>query len=124
MINAYVKMWKNGFDFSGRTRRRDYWLAFLMNILIALIVTLPSIGNDRGYGYGYVQYNAFQMIYSLIVFIPFLAISVRRLHDIGRSGFWLFIGLVPIIGGIILLVFDCTDSAPDNEYGLNPKIES
>lgn len=62
-------------------------------------------------------------LYSLAVLLPTLAVSVRRLHDTGRSGWWLLIGLIPLIGGIILLVFSCMDSDPnENQYGPNPKL--
>jgi uncharacterized membrane protein YhaH (DUF805 family) len=121
MINAYVEMWKNGLDFSGRTRRRDYWLAVLMNICIGVILELSDIGNDLRYGPA--QYNLLQIVYLLLMFIPLLSMGVRRLHDIDKSGSWLLIGLLPIIGAIVLLIFNRLDSGPDNEYGLNPKIE-
>ena len=63
-----------------------------------------------------------QLIYGLAVLLPALGVSVRRLHDIGKSGWWLFLGLVPIIGPIVLLVFVCLDGKPgSNEYGPNPK---
>ena len=61
-------------------------------------------------------------LYSLAVLLPGIALGVRRLHDIGKSGWWMLIALVPLIGLIVLLVFACTDSQPgDNEYGPNPK---
>jgi uncharacterized membrane protein YhaH (DUF805 family) len=61
-------------------------------------------------------------IYGLAVLIPGLAVAVRRLHDTGRSGWWLLIGLVPLIGAIVLIVFMATDGEPgDNAYGPNPK---
>ncbi|TJY41720.1 DUF805 domain-containing protein [Cohnella pontilimi] len=61
-------------------------------------------------------------LYALAILLPSLAVSVRRLHDTGRSGWWLLIGLIPLIGAIILLVFTCQDSQPgDNRYGPNPR---
>jgi len=61
-------------------------------------------------------------IYSLLVLVPGLAVAVRRLHDIGKSGWMLLIGLIPIVGGIILLIWAASDSQPgDNQYGPNPK---
>ena len=61
-------------------------------------------------------------LYSLAVLIPSIAVSVRRLHDINRSGWWLLIGLIPIIGAIILLIFAAKDSQPgENQYGPNPR---
>ena len=61
-------------------------------------------------------------LWSLAVFIPSLAVSVRRLHDIGRSGWWLLLSLIPLVGAIILIIWYCTDSQPGaNQYGPNPK---
>lgn len=62
-------------------------------------------------------------IWSLIVFLPNLAVTVRRLHDAGHSGWYYFISIIPLIGVILLLVALCTDSVEDNQYGVNPKIE-
>ncbi len=62
-------------------------------------------------------------LYSLAFFLPSLAVSVRRLHDTDRSGWWILIGLIPIVGGIVLLVFMVQDSTPgDNQFGQNPKM--
>ncbi len=60
-------------------------------------------------------------IYYLAILLPSLGVQVRRLHDTGRSGWWILIALVPFVGGIVLLVFNVLDSGPDNEYGPNPK---
>lgn len=61
-------------------------------------------------------------LFSLALFIPSLAVAVRRLHDIGRSGWWLLIGLIPLVGAFVLLVFAVQDSQPgSNAYGPNPK---
>jgi uncharacterized membrane protein YhaH (DUF805 family) len=64
-------------------------------------------------------------IYSLAVVLPALAVGVRRLHDIGKSGWWLFISLIPLVGSLWLLVYAVTDSQPgDNQYGPNPKMNA
>ena len=63
----------------------------------------------------------FDGIYLLAVLIPSLAVEVRRLHDIGKSGWWLLLGLIPLIGPIVLIVWFATDSKGDNQYGPNPK---
>ena len=71
------------------------------------------------------QFNFLLAIYSLAVLVPSLAVSARRLHDTGRSGFLLFLLLIPIIGGIILIVFCVQDSQEgDNKYGSNPKAQT
>lgn len=89
---------------------------FLFNIIIAFV--LEFIEGFVG-GPGIIS-----MLYSLAVLIPGIAVSVRRLHDISRSGWWLLIGLVPIIGTIVLIVFMVQDSQPvENQYGQNPKTE-
>jgi uncharacterized membrane protein YhaH (DUF805 family) len=107
-------------DFSGRARRSEYWyfLLFYMLILIALSVVDVVLGwfsSDAGVG-------VLSGIYTLALLIPSLSVSVRRLHDTDRSGWWLLIGLLPLIGGIVLLVFFVQDSqAGANRFGPNPK---
>ena len=107
-------------DFSGRARRSEYWyfLLFYMLILIALSVVDVVLGwfsTDAGVG-------VLSGIYTLALLIPSLSVSVRRLHDTDRSGWWLLIGLIPLIGGIVLLVFFAQDSqAGANRFGPNPK---
>jgi uncharacterized membrane protein YhaH (DUF805 family) len=82
---------------------------------------LGIIDNVAGLGWG-AYGGVLSTIYSLAVLIPSLAVSVRRLHDTNRTGWWIFIGLVPLVGAIILIVFYATDSQPgDNQYGPNPK---
>lgn len=117
MLNAYASMWKKGLTFDGRTRRKDYWLAYLVNIIVVLIIsfimTLLDINSlSRTIG----------GIYSLLIFIPGIALTIRRLHDIGKSGVNILWGLLPCIGGIILLVFECTEGdRGTNQYGPDPK---
>lgn len=114
-MNWYLDVLKNKYaTFTGRARRKEYWMFFLFNILIAIglgiieaVLGIPGI---------------LGMIYALAVLVPGIAITVRRLHDTGRSGWWILIGLIPLIGAIILLIFMVLDSqAGDNEYGPNPK---
>lgn len=89
--------------FSGRARRSEYWYWVLFTLLWCWIPLL-------------------NILLGLIFFIPGLAVAVRRLHDTGRSGWWILISLIPIIGGIVLLIFYCTDSQiGENDYGPNPK---
>lgn len=90
-------------DFSGRARRTEYWYMVLWNLIFCWI---PVVN----------------IIWCLAVFIPSLALAARRLHDVGRSGVWLLIGLVPIVGSILLLVWFVTDSEyGTNRWGDNPK---
>jgi uncharacterized membrane protein YhaH (DUF805 family) len=113
-MNWYIDAWKNYFTFTGRARRKAYWMFVLFNIIAAVIANIiDSVIGTGGLIGG---------IYSLAVLLPGIALGVRRLHDIGKSGWWMLIALVPLIGLIVLLVFACTDSQPgDNEYGPNPK---
>lgn len=105
-------------DFSGRARRREYWTFALVNCLIAmLLLTLGlTFGEDSPAS------NIMVTIFYLIMLVPNLSVSVRRLHDIGKSGWYMFLSLIPLIGGLILLIWSLMDSEPgENLYGENPK---
>jgi uncharacterized membrane protein YhaH (DUF805 family)/regulator of sirC expression with transglutaminase-like and TPR domain len=114
---------KNYAVFSGRARRKEYWMFALFNFIFALVASLIDLG------IGLLTFAAFGLgllyiVYTLAVFVPGLAVSVRRLHDVGKSGWYLFVSLIPIAGSIWLLVLLCTDSQPgENKYGPNPKEE-
>jgi len=110
----YVKVWKNYAVFQGRARRKEYWMFFLFNLIISIVLSIVEslIGLN----------SVLTGLYSLAVLLPSLGVGVRRLHDSGRSGWWLLISLIPVIGTIILIVFLCQDSeANDNQHGANPK---
>ena len=118
-MNWYLDAWKNYANFQGRARRKAYWMFVLFNI-IALVV-LGVIEGAIGLG-GQNGYGILTGVYSLAMILPLIAVAVRRLHDTGRSGWWILIGLVPLIGPIVLIVFYVTDSQPGtNQYGPNPK---
>lgn len=121
-MSWYLSVLQNYADFSGRARRTEYWMFTLFNglISIALSVLDISFGTfDAEAGVGLLS-----TIYAFAVLIPSLAVFVRRLHDTGRSGWWLLIGLIPLIGGIVLFVFTVMDSEPGrNDYGPYPKHE-
>jgi len=113
-MDWYMAVLKKYAEFSGRARRREYWMFVLINFLIGC--ALGVIG-ALVHGLSFLSW-----LYSLAVLVPSIAVSVRRLHDTGRSGWWLLIGLIPLIGLIVLIVFLATDGEPgDNEYGPNPK---
>ncbi|MDZ7658252.1 DUF805 domain-containing protein [Fodinibius sp.] len=120
----YIKVLKNYAEFEGRARRKEYWMFTLINFLIyvalqAIMVMFGGMDPESSIG---VLITGILGLYSLAVFIPSIAVGVRRLHDTGRSGWWLLISLVPIIGAIVLLVFLVQDSQPGaNQYGENPK---
>lgn len=119
-MSWYIEVLKKYVTFSGRARRKEYWMFILFNLIFSIVATiLDSVLGTRNpdTGYGIVS-----GLYSLAVLLPSLAVLVRRLHDIGKSGWWFFISLIPIVGVIWLLVLLATDSQPgDNQYGPNPK---
>lgn len=114
----YVSVLKQYATFSGRARRQEYWMFFLFNLLVGIGVgILDQILGTAGESGGLLG-----SLYSLAVLLPSLAVGVRRLHDTGRSGWWMFIALVPLVGGIILLVFMAAEGTPGpNEFGPDPK---
>jgi len=117
----YLEAMKKYAVFGGRARRREYWLFFLFSTVILLAIATAAIlaGLDAETGIGQ---GGFAVLYCLTVGIPGLSVSVRRLHDTDRSGWWLWIAFIPLIGEIILLVFFVQDSQPGtNRYGPNPK---
>ena len=119
-MNWYLKCLKQYADFSGRARRKEYWYFYLFNAIFAFVIGLIDrvIGHQiEGLGLGLLG-----CIYSLAVFVPTLAVSVRRLHDIGKSGWnYLFI-LIPLVGAILLLVWFFTEGKHEsNQWGEDPK---
>lgn len=107
--------------FRGRARRSEYWWFALFSALlgIAAMVLDNLLGTDfEGPGTN----GLIGLVVNLVLLLPGLAVAVRRLHDTDRSGWWLLIALIPLIGAIILLVFLVQDSKPgDNRFGPNPK---
>lgn len=121
----YLNVLKNYATFTGRARRSEYWYFALFNLLFCIIAMIVDnlLGTtiDMGFGvslpYGYVY-----IAYILAIFIPSFAVAVRRLHDVGKSGWLLLVALIPLIGAIWLLVLFFTDSQPgSNKWGDNPK---
>jgi uncharacterized membrane protein YhaH (DUF805 family) len=107
-------------DFSGRARRSEYWYFLLFYILIDIALML--VDNLVGWFNADAGIGVLSGLFTLALFIPSLSVAVRRLHDTDRSGWWLLIGLIPLIGGIVLLVFFVQDSqAGTNRFGPNPK---
>ena len=118
-MNWYLDAWKNYVNFQGRARRKAYWMFVLFNLIALVVLSFieSAIGLSGQNGYGILT-----GLYTLAIILPLIALAVRRLHDTGRSGWWILIGLVPLIGPIVLIVFYVTDSQPGtNEYGPNPK---
>ena len=124
-MQYYLHVIKNYALFSGRARRSEYWYFILFNVIFAIVAMIIDrlIGDDFtvNTSAGIIA-EPFGYLYALFVFVPGLAVSVRRLHDVGKSGWFFLIALIPIIGSIWLLVLFCTNGNPgDNQYGPNPK---
>lgn len=117
----YLIVLKKYAVFEGRARRAEYWMFVLLNTLVGMGIFLLEIGLLAGV-LGVNTAGIFYFIYALGVLLPGLSVLVRRLHDTGRSGWYFFISLVPLVGGFILLYFLIQDGTPgDNQYGPNPK---
>lgn len=121
-MNWYLKVVRDHYlDFSGRARRQEFWMFMLINFIITAILSL--FDNFLGLTYGELDENGIlSTIYGLLVFIPTLALYVRRLHDYGKSGWWLLLIFFLVIGWIWLLVWFCMEGENrPNKWGNNPK---
>ena len=106
--------------FSGRARRSEYWWFMVFNWIV--LIAAIFLDNILGINFGYLPYGPLYVIAVLGLIIPNLTVMVRRLHDIDRSGWNFFWSLIPIVGGILLLVWFCTDSdRSTNRFGESPK---
>ena len=119
-IEAVTTCFKKYATFSGRARRSEYWYFALFIVICQAL--LSAIGNailgvpDDG------GTNILQTIFNFAVLIPKISVFWRRMHDIGKKGTWFFLALIPVIGWIIILIWECKDSEPgENEYGMSPK---
>ena len=119
-MNWYLKVIRQYADFSGKARRKEYWIFVLFNMIFAFVAMI--LDNVLGLTAGELPYGVFYFLYAFAVLIPGLAVAVRRLHDVGKSGWMILIALIPIIGAIWLLVLMVTDSQQGtNKWGQNPK---
>lgn len=119
-MSWFVTALKKYAVFRGRSRRKEYWYFALFVLIITVVLTMIDglIGTlDPSTGFGLLS-----GIFSLAILVPSIAVSVRRLHDIDRTGWWVLISFVPFVGAIVLLVFAVQDGTPgSNRYGPNPK---
>lgn len=120
IMDWYLAVLKNYAGFSGRARRKEYWMFVLFNMIFAIVAMI--LDNVLGIAMEGIGYGPIYGLYLLAIIIPSLAVGVRRLHDVGKSGWMMLIALIPIIGAIWLLVLFVQDSIPgENKYGANPK---
>ncbi|OUL25917.1 DUF805 domain-containing protein [Nostoc sp. RF31YmG] len=117
-------------DFSGRSRRKEYWMYVLFNLLLLVVFgTLMLVGafvgrSEEGPGAGFWIALALYVVVSLALLVPSIAVQVRRFHDQGRSGWFWLMNLIPYVGGLIVLVFMCLEGeSGDNAWGPDPKRE-
>lgn len=114
-MNWYLSVIKNYTGFSGRARRKEYWMFVLINMIICAVLNVIQsvIGMETPY---------ISIIYSLGVLLPSIAVAIRRLHDTDRSGWWVLLSLIPIIGTVVIIIFLCQNgTAGNNRFGADPK---
>jgi uncharacterized membrane protein YhaH (DUF805 family) len=120
-MNWYLMVLKNYMGFSGRARRKEYCMYTLFNVII--IVGLQILAAVMAFVSGTLAtiFGLLIIVYSLGVLLPSIAVAIRRMHDTDRSGWWLLLGLVPLLG-IVILVFACLPgTVGDNRFGPDPK---
>lgn len=103
-MKEYIQMFSRTFDFKGKSSLREYWMAWLVSFIVSsllFVFALPFIKNLTLFN---IIYDCVSSLYSIIVFLPTLSLTIRRLHDIKKSGWWVLISLVPLVGQIILII--------------------
>ena len=117
----YLKVVRDNYaNFNGRARRQEYWMFVLFNLLITIALAVICFG--IGQAMDIPAITSIYVIYALGVILPSLAVAVRRLHDIGKSGWFYLVSLIPFIGGIWLIILFATEGDKGaNEYGADPK---
>ena len=122
-MNWYKLCWAKYATFEGRARRSEYWFFNLFNIIAMFVFVFGLVGGilDGVFGTPAVFTGVLLGGYVLASFIPTVAVTVRRLHDTGRSGWWLLLSLIPV-GGLVIFIFTVLDSADENDFGANPKL--
>ena len=116
-LNEYIEVLKKFKDFSGRSRRKEFWtfaaINFIIGIVIGILARIPLLG---------IIFKIVSVLFSLAILIPGIALSIRRLHDTNRPGIMLLLALIPLAGAIIILVFAAQPgTVGENKYGPDPK---
>jgi uncharacterized membrane protein YhaH (DUF805 family) len=117
-MNWYLAVLKKYTVFDGRASRTEFWMFALFNFIALIVISvLGAILAGKGSVIG----SALMLLYALGTLLPNIGVAIRRLHDTGRSGWWILLAFVPFIGFVVLLVFYILESQPgDNEYGPSP----
>jgi len=119
-MNWYLNVLKKYAVFSGRSQVAEYWYFVLFSVIISMILTL--LDAQLGLYFPQTTIGILGLIYSLLVLIPSIAVGTRRLHDVGKSGWFQLIILIPIIGAVVLIVWLATSGKEEeNKYGVSPK---
>lgn len=114
MVQAYWQLLKSWKDVNGRMRRDRFWEAFVCNVFIVILLAMLSIRVGGMFTY-------IQMAYQIITIVPFFTGAIRRLHDVNKSGRFMFLLCIPFIGWVALVMLLCTASNPEsNKFGENP----
>lgn len=118
-MDWYFKVLRNYVGFSGRARRKEFWMFILVNLVLTGVLSILDkmlglrIAKDEG---------LLTTIYGVLIFLPYWAVQFRRLHDTDRSAWWLLLLLIPIVGWLIILAFNCQNGTPgENRFGADPK---
>ena len=121
----YLKVMQDNYaNFNGRARRKEYWMWYLFYMIIIIIAAVADniLGLNWSPGGVSIGYGWLYMITALVHLVPGLACGIRRLHDTGKSGWFLLLCLIPLLGPIIIIVFMCIDGdSEENQYGPSPK---
>ncbi|MCT4701978.1 DUF805 domain-containing protein [Enterobacteriaceae bacterium H20N1] len=119
-MDWYIKALRNYIGFGGRARRKEYWMFILVNLILTGVLSILDkmsglrIAEDEG---------ALTTIYGVLIFLPYWAVQFRRLHDTDRSAWWLLLLLIPVVGWLIVLAFNCQNGTPgENKFGSDPKM--
>lgn len=118
-MDWYIKVLRNYVGFGGRARRKEYWMFILVNlVLTGVLGILDTMSGLRIAG----DEGVLTTIYGVLIFLPYWAVQFRRLHDTDRSAWWLLLLLIPIVGWLIILAFNCQNGTPGaNKFGDDPK---
>lgn len=123
-ISYYLLAFKKYAIFTGRSQRAEYWFFLLFNVIFTVILTLIDIAINNATSDFDENFGILSLIYLVIILVPSIAVSIRRLHDTDHSGWWISVYLIPILGPVIFVFFAIQDSdREENQYGVNPKGE-